>query len=182
MLIAAAGGAVSCRGRWTLLSGFKVRAALEILSPPTLPLLSAPVTHFWVGQPRTASGRQAARKSVRRGWAFLGRAVGLAGGLMTLQVLSSKIFTSGLWKSGVLWLRGYGLQAGAFSIMALLGEISHSPPPWSWADPNGSPCPHTILSKESPEGSESCTVLGASHTCLLKWKLIHFKLNTEGGG
>lgn len=116
--------------------------------------LSAPVAHFRVGQPRTASGRQAARKSVRRGWAFLGRAVGLAGGLMTLQVLSGKIFTFGFVEIGCPLATGHGLQVGAFSIMALLGEISPSHPLWSRADPNGSQLHPLVPTPSSPNSHQ----------------------------
>ena len=114
-------GAVSGRERWTLSSRFKVRTALEILSPPAWPLFFAPGTRFWVGQPWTVSWHQAVRRSVLQGWASLCWAVGLQGAAGSLP--------SGLWEVGALSLRGHGLWVGG---------ISPSHPPSSWAGCNWS--------------------------------------------
>ena len=124
-------GAVSSTERWTRLSRFKVRTAVQNLSPPAWHLLFAPGTHFWVGQPWTVSWHQAARRSILQGWASLCWAVGLQGATGPLP--------SGLWEMGVLLLRGHGLWGWiSFFHRCPCGRaVAGSSPP---------PCPHTILS------------------------------------
>lgn len=67
-------GAVSGRERWTLLSRFKVRTALEILSPPAWPLFFAPGTRiWWASHGQSAGTRQRGGVSCRAGPRSAGR-------------------------------------------------------------------------------------------------------------